>query len=127
MALESSSSSTGMSVSSLVMVQGDNEDVRPYTPISLKEDRGYFDLLVKRYPEGAVSSYIHGLTLGQEVYDARWLVAGGWYDFDLLMIDAELCCLLAINSDASVVIVFIANKNATIDVMCRGVLCACVA
>lgn len=68
MALESPTASTGMEVSSLVMVQGENEDVfRPYTPITLKEDRGYFDLLVKKYARGSVSSYIHDLKVGQEV------------------------------------------------------------
>jgi cytochrome-b5 reductase len=68
MALDSPTSSTGMTVSSLVMVKGEHdEDMRPYTPISLKEELGYFDLLVKTYPTGTVSSYLHSLEVGHEV------------------------------------------------------------
>lgn len=67
MALPSPNSSTGMGVSSLVMVKGENDDARPYTPISLKEDLGYFELLVKKYSEGKVSSFLHSLDVGQEV------------------------------------------------------------
>jgi hypothetical protein len=32
---------------------------RPYTPISSRHDKGYFDLLVKRYPNGAMSCALH--------------------------------------------------------------------
>jgi cytochrome-b5 reductase len=67
MALSTPTSSTGMVVSSLVMVKGEDEDARPYTPISLKEELGHFEILVKAYPEGIVSSYLHSLEVGQEV------------------------------------------------------------
>ena len=69
MALESPTASTGMTVSSLVMVKGLNDDARPYTPITLNENVGYFDLLVKAYPHGTVSSYVHSLKVGDEVSD----------------------------------------------------------
>ena len=38
-----------------------SDAVRPYTPISSNEVTGRFELLVKRYPDGAVSQYLHGL------------------------------------------------------------------
>lgn len=42
----------------------DGEDdmvIRPYTPISTNEDKGTFDLLIKKYPDGKMSSYLSGL------------------------------------------------------------------
>ena len=41
--------------------------VRPYTPISEEAKLGSFDLLVKRYPEGAASQYLHELSVGDAV------------------------------------------------------------
>ncbi|CAA7409899.1 unnamed protein product [Spirodela intermedia] len=38
--------------------------IRPYTPISDIESRGYFDLLIKVYPEGKMSQHIAGLKPG---------------------------------------------------------------
>eukprot|EP00242_Pyramimonas_sp_CCMP2087_P017306 CAMPEP_0198198808 /NCGR_PEP_ID=MMETSP1445-20131203/2185_1 /TAXON_ID=36898 /ORGANISM="Pyramimonas sp., Strain CCMP2087" /LENGTH=293 /DNA_ID=CAMNT_0043868449 /DNA_START=479 /DNA_END=1360 /DNA_ORIENTATION=- len=37
---------------------------RPYTPISPKGALGYFDLVVKDYPDGIMSSHISGLSVG---------------------------------------------------------------
>lgn len=52
----------------LLRVPGTPDDVvRPYTPISDNETTGSFDLLVKRYPGGAASQYLHGLELGATV------------------------------------------------------------
>ena len=52
----------------LLRVPGtDNDAVRPYTPISEEGTPGGFDLLVKRYPGGAASQYLHGLALGDTV------------------------------------------------------------
>jgi cytochrome-b5 reductase len=41
--------------------------VRPYTPISSNEMRGKFQLLIKRYDGGLVSSFIHSLPVGEKV------------------------------------------------------------
>ena len=41
--------------------------IRPYTPISGNEVTGRFQLLVKRYAQGAVSQYLHGLKPGAMV------------------------------------------------------------
>lgn len=40
---------------------------RPYTPISSLKQKGYFDLLIKKYEEGKVSSYMHSLKIGDKV------------------------------------------------------------
>jgi cytochrome-b5 reductase len=44
-----------------------SDAVRPYTPISPNEVTGSFQLLVKRYPDGRVSQYLHNLEVGAEV------------------------------------------------------------
>merc|ERR1719388_85854 len=53
----------GMQVSSMVMVNGEKSadgktPARPYTPITTDEQAGYFELLVKGYPNGVVSKYL---------------------------------------------------------------------
>jgi cytochrome-b5 reductase len=40
--------------------------VRPYTPISTNADRGTFDLLIRRYPDGKMSSFIAELKPSKE-------------------------------------------------------------
>ena len=40
---------------------------RSYTPISTDEDRGYFDVLVKLYPDGLMSRYLQVLQVGDLV------------------------------------------------------------
>jgi len=44
-----------------------SDAVRPYTPMSDNAMLGKFELLVKRYDGGAVSQYLHGLTVGEMV------------------------------------------------------------
>jgi len=41
--------------------------LRPYTPISRPEAKGYLDLAVKTYPEGKMSQHIAGLKVGDEL------------------------------------------------------------
>ena len=61
----------GLGVASCVMIKGlpkDGKDVaRPYTPTSLDQDEGKFELIIKGYPEGNVSSYLCGLKVGDNV------------------------------------------------------------
>ncbi|ANB15518.1 Cbr1p [Sugiyamaella lignohabitans] len=45
----------------------DKEIVRSYTPTSSDDDKGYFDLLIKSYPNGNVSKYVSELKLGDLV------------------------------------------------------------
>ena len=41
--------------------------VRPYTPISDEDAKGYLDLLVKKYPNGPMSSHLHDMEPGQRL------------------------------------------------------------
>jgi cytochrome-b5 reductase len=43
------------------------EIMRSYTPISSDQEAGYFDLLVKSYPQGNISKHLAGLRIGQTV------------------------------------------------------------
>ena len=43
------------------------ECVKPYTPVSLADTKGHFDLLIKTYPEGRISKYITSVEIGEEV------------------------------------------------------------
>lgn len=43
----------------------DKEVVRSYTPISSDEDQGFFDLLIKSYPQGNISAHMATLETGQ--------------------------------------------------------------
>ena len=45
----------------------DTDAVRPYVPISADNLTGRFELLVRRYPNGAVSNYLHKLQIGSPV------------------------------------------------------------
>ncbi|KAJ1814718.1 hypothetical protein LPJ75_002650, partial [Coemansia sp. RSA 2598] len=38
--------------------------IRPYTPVSQQDARGYFDLVIKHCPDGKMSSHIHSLAPG---------------------------------------------------------------
>jgi cytochrome-b5 reductase len=40
---------------------------RPYTPSSTPDDIGYFEMIIKKYPTGLVSGYIHGKNVGDMV------------------------------------------------------------
>jgi cytochrome-b5 reductase len=41
--------------------------IRPYTPVSEDDARGYMDLVVKRYEGGPMSSHIHAMEPGQRL------------------------------------------------------------
>lgn len=41
--------------------------IRPYTPISTNDQKGYFDLVIKIYPEGALTPRLDQLALGDRV------------------------------------------------------------
>ena len=43
-----------------------NEVVRSYTPITLDDTKGHFDLLVKTYPQGNASQYLAFLKIGEK-------------------------------------------------------------
>ena len=61
----------GMTTASCIMINGVGKDgktiARPYTPTSLNDDKGKFELVIKAYPDGNVSSYIDKLKVGDEI------------------------------------------------------------
>jgi cytochrome-b5 reductase len=66
----------GMRVASAVVVKGAGEGVkdkegkpviRPYTPTTSPDTTGHLDLLIKKYPNGAMTSHIHGLKPGDKL------------------------------------------------------------
>lgn len=40
---------------------------RPYTPSSTPDDAGFFEIIIKRYPNGLMSGYIHEKKVGDEI------------------------------------------------------------
>ena len=54
-----------MSVAATLTIDGKPKEVmRSYTPISSDENPGYFDLLIKSYPQGNISKHMSTLKLG---------------------------------------------------------------
>ena len=53
---------------------------RPYTPSSVPGTTGYFDLTVKRYEQGVVSSYLHDRNIGDAVLMSGPNSGGHWID-----------------------------------------------
>jgi Oxidoreductase FAD-binding domain len=48
------------------MIKGPNDAdgkvvAKPYTPTTLSDEKGHFELVVKVYPGGKVSGHLHGL------------------------------------------------------------------
>jgi cytochrome-b5 reductase len=62
----------GMTTAGLMMVQGVGKDgktmARPYTPTTRDSNTtGHFDLVIKKYEQGNVSAYVHGLQIGDQI------------------------------------------------------------
>lgn len=63
---------SGLHVASAILTRfkpldADKPVVRPYTPISDEDTRGYLDLLVKKYPNGPMSTHLHDMVPGQRL------------------------------------------------------------
>lgn len=52
---------------SIGAVINDKEVVRSYTPISTDDELGYFDLLIKTYPDGNISRHVESKKIGETV------------------------------------------------------------
>ena len=114
---------------------------RPYTPVSPPWAAGYFDLLVKHYDGGAVSSHVVGLVPGDSlslrgpVGNLRWvpsehprilLLAAGTGITPMLQL---MRCILEARcdgGDATAVDLLFQNRTGA-DVLLRGDIDACVA
>ncbi|PGH12122.1 NADH-cytochrome b5 reductase 1 [Polytolypa hystricis UAMH7299] len=56
----------GQHISLAATIPGQSKEVmRSYTPISSDQEAGYFDLLVKSYPQGNISKHLTTLRIGQ--------------------------------------------------------------
>jgi cytochrome-b5 reductase len=62
---------SGLHIASAVLTrfqkEGEKPVARPYTPISDEDQKGYVDLLVKKYDGGPMSSHVHDLVPGQKL------------------------------------------------------------
>ncbi|KAI1075030.1 hypothetical protein F5B20DRAFT_561549 [Whalleya microplaca] len=63
---------SGMHVASALLTKFKEEGaekpvLRPYTPTSDEDAQGYIDLIVKKYPNGPMSTHIHNLVPGQRL------------------------------------------------------------
>ncbi|CAM9677410.1 unnamed protein product [Discosporangium mesarthrocarpum] len=72
MGLPSPEHEMGMTVASCLVIKGKARDgsgdvVRPYTPTTTNDTKGYFELVIKVYPEGNVSSHMFGLNIGDNI------------------------------------------------------------
>eukprot|EP01135_Chromosphaera_perkinsii_P005235 Nk52_evm4s327 gene=Nk52_evmTU4s327 len=68
--LQTPQTRTGLNVASCLVTKAtiNSEDViRPYTPVTLNDTRGHFDLIVKEYPQGLMSKHICNLRPGDEL------------------------------------------------------------
>ena len=48
-------------------MKGADDEAKPYTPVSPSDQQGWFRLVVKSYPGGLVSSYLHSLHAGDYI------------------------------------------------------------
>ncbi|KAL7908679.1 ferredoxin reductase-like protein [Trichoderma velutinum] len=63
---------SGLNIASAVLTKfkapnAEKATLRPYTPVSDEDDKGFIDLLVKKYPNGPMSTHIHDLKVGEEL------------------------------------------------------------
>ncbi|KAI1174034.1 oxidoreductase NAD-binding domain-containing protein [Nemania sp. FL0916] len=47
--------------------EGEKAVLRPYTPTSDEDSKGYLELIVKKYPGGPMSTHLHDMTPGQRL------------------------------------------------------------
>jgi len=63
---------SGLHIASAILTKykGPNDEkatLRPYTPVSDENDKGFIDLLVKKYPDGPMSTHLHNMEPGQRL------------------------------------------------------------
>ncbi|KAL2255840.1 hypothetical protein VTK26DRAFT_2628 [Humicola hyalothermophila] len=63
---------SGLHVASAVLTKfkplnAEKAVIRPYTPINDEDAKGYIDLLVKKYPDGPMSTHLHDMVPGQRL------------------------------------------------------------
>ncbi|KAI0865014.1 oxidoreductase NAD-binding domain-containing protein [Xylaria cubensis] len=62
---------SGLHVASALLTkfvpEGQKAVLRPYTPTSDEDAKGYIELIVKKYPDGPMSTYLHDMVPGQRL------------------------------------------------------------
>ncbi|OHE96683.1 oxidoreductase NAD-binding domain-containing protein [Colletotrichum orchidophilum] len=63
---------SGLDVASAILTkykgpEDEKPTLRPYTPTSDEDAKGYLELIVKKYPNGPMSTHLHDLTPGQRL------------------------------------------------------------
>jgi cytochrome-b5 reductase len=71
-ALPESDQVSGLVIASAILTkfkgpEMDKPAIRPYTPVNDEDEKGFLDLLVKKYPNGPMSTHIHELQPGQSL------------------------------------------------------------
>jgi len=71
-ALPSKDQVSGLHVASALLTkyQGPKDEkpvIRPYTPVSTVDAKGYIDLFVKKYPNGPMSTHLHNMNVDQRL------------------------------------------------------------
>ncbi|KAF2666847.1 ferredoxin reductase-like protein [Microthyrium microscopicum] len=68
---EDPNSVSGLTIASALLTkyqqEGQKPVVRPYTPTSDEDTKGYLDLMVKHYPNGPMSTHLHEMKPGQRL------------------------------------------------------------
>ncbi|KAG4305962.1 hypothetical protein PORY_000872 [Pneumocystis oryctolagi] len=69
--LPTKDSVSGLHIASALLTKVDRPEmppiIRPYTPISSEDAKGYLDLLVKKYDNGPMSSHIHNMKVNDKL------------------------------------------------------------
>ncbi|KAI3324717.1 oxidoreductase NAD-binding domain-containing protein [Xylariaceae sp. AK1471] len=62
---------SGLAIASALLTkfvpEGEKPVLRPYTPTSDEDTRGYIELIVKKYPNGPMSTHLHNMVPGQRL------------------------------------------------------------
>ena len=71
-ALPNSDDVSGLQIASALLTKYKGPEmekpaVRPYTPTSDEDQKGFIDFIVKRYPDGVMSDHMHSMTPGQRL------------------------------------------------------------
>ena len=71
-ALPDSENVSGLQVASALLTKYKGPDmekpvIRPYTPVSDESEKGFLDLVVKRYDKGPMSEHLHNMQPGQRL------------------------------------------------------------
>lgn len=70
--LDDEDSVSGLNVASAIITKYKGPEmekpvIRPYTPVSDEDAKGYLDFIVKKYPNGPMSEHMHSMNVGQRL------------------------------------------------------------